>query len=567
MKKRSAQRGRPALDLIEDAVHLLRTVPLSTLLAYYIGAIPFALGLLYFWADMSRGAFAQRRCVLASFAMALLFLWLKCWQSVFAAKLHERVAALASSTWTMRRIFQLVLVQGALQPSRLIVHPISLVLTIPFGWVTAFYENVTVLGDGSEPDVRAVMKKAAGQARFWQGQNHAVLAIFTLLALFVWLNAAILIVSVPSLLKMFLGMETAFTRAGMWIIWNTTFLAATVVVAWLALDPLLKAVYVYRCFHGAARNDGADLIAELSRVRASKTLALAAFLAWCVLAPLACSADSQSAENTSGALRVANSGVPLGATVSPTQMDDAIKRTLQQEKYAWRLPRETIIDDKENEGPTKTWIRAFLAGIGDAIKDGARAVRDVVRAIFDWFDKHFHRNPPPAGQTTSEKTDWMVVLRGFAYVLLALSAVALLWLLFRLWRQASRTSKLVRAEVIPIKPDLSDEHLTAAQLPEDEWLKLGREMIEKGELRLALRAFYLASLAHLASREIVSIAQFKSNLDYEREVNRRARALSDLRAAFSENVGSFERVWYGLYDVTGETMAQFQSNLERIRSC
>ena len=104
-------------------------------------------------------------------------------------------------------------------------------------------------------------------------------------------------------------------------------------------------------------------------------------------------------------------------------------------------------------------------------------------------------------------------------------------------------------------------------MPEDEWLKLARELLGKGELRLALRAFYLATLAHLAAREIVSIARFKSNRDYETEVNRRARGSPELRAAFSANVSSFDRAWYGLYDVTADVLAQFQSNFERIRAC
>ena len=104
-------------------------------------------------------------------------------------------------------------------------------------------------------------------------------------------------------------------------------------------------------------------------------------------------------------------------------------------------------------------------------------------------------------------------------------------------------------------------------MPEDEWLRLANEMLAKGDLRLALRAFYLATLAHLAAREIVSIARFKSNRDYETEVNRRARGATELRAAFADNVQSFDRAWYGLYEVTTDGVARFRSNFERIRSC
>jgi hypothetical protein len=552
MKKRAAQKGRPAIDIIEDAVHLLRTIPATVLLTYYIGAVPFALGLLYFFADMSRGAFAQRHCAVASLGMALLYLWLKCWQTVFATKLHERLSAMSASRWTVRRILNVAVVQGVIQPTRLIVQPIAMVLTLPFGWVSAFYENVTAIGDGTDPSARAVFKKASAQARLWPAQNHMLLLVLGTLALFVWLNAMITMMTVPQLMKMFLGIETTFTRAGYWIMWNTTFLTATIALGWLALDPLVKAVYAIRCFHGSATKDGADLLAQLARVRlAAKPVALAAvlFIAFTIV-------PVRAAEKPA-----------TPQSVSSAQMDDAIKQTLKHDKYAWRMPRETIVDKDPETSATKSWLRSFFEAIGETITNWMRSLRDVARKVIEWLDKLFTRKPSNKPVNNEPNTDWMFFLRGFAYLLLGLAAIALVWLLIRLWRQAAHVTKVVRAEVIAAKPDLTDERVTATQLPEDEWLKLGREMIEKGELRLALRAFYLATLAHLAAREIVSIAQFKSNRDYEREVNRRARALADLRLAFAENVGAFERAWYGVYDVSGETMARFQANLERIRSC
>jgi hypothetical protein len=126
---------------------------------------------------------------------------------------------------------------------------------------------------------------------------------------------------------------------------------------------------------------------------------------------------------------------------------------------------------------------------------------------------------------------------------------------------------LVTAEILPALPDLTDENVTASQLPEDEWLRLARELAAKGDWRLALRALYLATLAHLASRDLVSIARFKSNRDYQLEVARRARAKPELRQAFEENVAMFDCAWYGLYAVSSEGFRQFQANLERIRAC
>jgi hypothetical protein len=357
---------------------------------------------------------------------------------------------------------------------------------------------------------------------------------------------------------MFLGVETVFSRAGYWVIFNTTFLAATVSLAWLALDPLLKAVYASRCFHGEARKDGADLLAELSFVRArSQSVVLGVLL---VLALWPAVAAAAPATNTAAA--PAAIVHPIGA-VPAGQIEAAVKQTLQKEKYAWRLPREKNVDD---DSPVKGALRSFFASIGNTVQGWAKAVLKAVGKFFDWVNRHLLPKSQ-ATESTSPGFHWTVLLRWLAGLLLCFAVAALVFLLVRLWRQGWRRPKIVAAEVVAARLDLNDEQVTAAQLPEDEWLKLAGELLNQGDLRLALRAFYLATLAHLAAREIVSIARFKSNHDYEREVSRRARGSPDLHAAFTANVVSFDRVWYGLYDVTAEMLAQFRSNYERIRSC
>ncbi len=556
MKTKSTLHGRSALDLIEDAVHLLRTTPLPVLLAYYIGAVPFALGLLFFWADMSCGAFAQQRCPASALGLAGLFIWLKCWQAVFTSALRTRLAAAPASKWNWSRIGRLILIQGIVQPSRLFLLPVAFIVAIPFAWVQAFYENVTVLGDGMEPGVRAVLRRAGAQARVWPKQNHLLLLLLTMVAVVLWLNAVLTVLTVPQLLKLLLGLETAFSRAGIWVVFNTTFLAATAALAWLALDPLVKAVYTLRCFHGEARKDGMDLLAELSFVRAGgQSLAVAALILSSFL-PL----TARAGETTNPPPAT----VQPAAIIPPAQIDAAVKETLQHDKYAWRLPRE---DDPDKDGTVKGWLRTFFASIGHTLADWARSVRDWVRNIVEWLNKHFAPKPKPGEEDAVHGFDWPGLLRWFAYALLAFAAAALALLVVRLWRQGWRRSQVIRAEVVAARPDLNDENVTAAHLPEDEWLKLAGELLTRGDLRLALRAFYLATLAHLAAREIVSIARFKSNHDYETEVNRRARGRSELRAAFSANVSAFDRAWYGLYEVTADALAQFQSNFERIRSC
>src|SRR5262249_44210337 len=130
-----------ALDLMEEATHVLRTAPASVIFPYYFGSVPFILGLLYFVADMTRSAFAEDRVFPFSAVLAGLFLWMKCWQTIFVVRLHAHFAGDAIEPLTVRRFFRILFVQTILQPSKLILVPISAIVMIPFAWVYAFYQN------------------------------------------------------------------------------------------------------------------------------------------------------------------------------------------------------------------------------------------------------------------------------------------------------------------------------------------------------------------------------------------------------------------------------------------
>src|SRR5687767_10875370 len=90
-RKRKRREGPGAIELIEEAVHTLRLLPGRAWAMYYLGGPPFVLGLLYFWTDMSRSVEAYDHCAPAALAVALLFLWLKVWQAIFASELKRHV--------------------------------------------------------------------------------------------------------------------------------------------------------------------------------------------------------------------------------------------------------------------------------------------------------------------------------------------------------------------------------------------------------------------------------------------------------------------------------------------
>jgi hypothetical protein len=151
------------------------------------------------------------------------------------------------------------------------------------------------------------------------------------------------------------------------------------------------------------------------------------------------------------------------------------------------------------------------------------------------------------------------------WIALVTAAVLLAVIISRRWRRPLFTT--ATAEMVSPLPDLRDETTSAEQLPEDGWLAMARDFFDGGELRLALRALYLAGLAHLGSRELIHLARHKSNRDYDRELRRRARAQDELLTAFAHNLDVFESAWYGDHPVTPETLGAFSQNLERIRAC
>lgn len=260
--KRGAQRcQRPAIQLLEEVVHLLRLSPLAVLAPYYLGSFPFVLGFLFFWTDMSQSAFARGRLASGALVLAVLFFWMKFLQTIFVRGLLTRISGRPSPPWNWPGLFHAAVGQVILQPAGLFLLPIAVIVTLPFGWVYAFYQNVTVLGS-SERDWRNLRREAWRQAQIWPAQNHLLLAFLSVAALFIWLNLGLACFMIPHLLKMLIGIETVFSRHSFGMI-NSTFFVALVGLTYLCLDPVVKAVYALRCFYGRAIESGEDLKAEL----------------------------------------------------------------------------------------------------------------------------------------------------------------------------------------------------------------------------------------------------------------------------------------------------------------
>jgi hypothetical protein len=542
---RASDSGKGPIEIIEEAFHLLRMAPLRTFLAYYIGTAPFILGVLFFWSDMSRGAFADDRLAAETMGLVLAFFWMKTWQAIYARRLRGQISGIAPEPLTPRRVAQIAINQMILQPSGLFLIPIALLLLFPIGWVYGFYQSVTALG-GLE-DGRTLLRKSLKQTVLWPLQNNYVVFLFKAFGLFVFFNIFSGVLMIPYLLSALLGIETLFVQSP-WTFLNTTFFAAIAGLTYLAVDPVIKAVYVLRCFYGESRQTAEDLKAEL-RVYAVAAQKAAAVLLLATICLGFGVTQSFSAEPVAQ---------PSAPAVQPNDLNHAIDEVLQRTEYTWRLPREKK-PETEQKGIISQWVGTII--------DWITALGKKCRGLLDRIEKWLSRAPPTSSPNRGLPLDWL----GGAKALILLLLIAIVGLLFallvRVWRgPQEKASTELSAEALAPAPDIGDENVGADQLPEDGWITMARELLARGEFRLALRAFYLASLAHLAQRNLISIARFKSNRDYERELGRRAHALPELMSTFTENVSTFDRVWYGTHEVNPILVENFQRNVERIKT-
>ncbi len=552
--------ARPALELLEEAVHLLRMSPARIYALYFAGTIPFLLGFLFFWMEMSRSVRAEDQLVEWSLALALLFTWMKCWQSAAASELLAHCARAGRPPWTWTRIRRLIYLQGTWQPTKLIALPLAALVAMPFAWTCAFYHQLAMFGDGTaEPAV--AYRRAKEVAGLWPGQNFKAILLINVFGVFVFLNIYILGAMLPELIRMFSGVESAFSRSPWAFIFNSSFFGAALAAAHLCLNPLTMAFYVVRCFHARSVRDGRDLLAALAEARnkeegerrkeANPAVAIMrSVILLCSFFLVPCSLSG--AED-----RAAPAAPP--ARIAPAALDRSLKETFEQREFAWRMPRDGTVPRAEKpRGP----IGQFMDGIASFVSRVSKKIGQWFSDMREWLRRatNFGPNRAPSIGGLGLGLGVFSAAELLLYFLLIASLLVAGYVIFRHWR-SRRVSPVAVAGIAPpenIAVDLQTEDVLASQLPEDEWLRLARELAARGEYRLALRALFLGTLAGLARQGVISIARHKSNRDYLAEVFRRGRQHPDWPPAFGGCVALFERSWYGLHVANPELLAEFE---------
>lgn len=239
-------------------------------------------------------------------------------------------------------------------------------------------------------------------------------------------------------------------------------------------------------------------------------------------------------------------------------LDGAIDKVLQKRIYQWRMPRPEI-PEKEDSPPGP--IASFFKWLGEMASGVFDYIGDLFNKLIEWLKS---LGPDPGPRREGRPSSWVAPESLMLIALVVLVAAATIFGVRIYLRKRSQPRSKVAGTAAVAIPDLTDEKINAGRLPAERWLGLAREMMGKGDLRLAMRAFYLATLAKLGDLELLSIEFFKSNLDYQRELDRRAHEKVDLRGAFIRSIHLFERTWYGLKAIDRSELDDFAALQERI---
>ncbi len=388
------ERGKSTLDLLEDATYLLRSAPAGALAAYYTGTLPFLLAFLFFWADMSRDEFAYERSAPAAFGIAVLFVWMSAWQAVFAQSLRSVLTGNRQASF-----WRLAFVQATLQPTKFIILPVAALITIPLGPAFAFYQNLTAISyEGASTG--ELIASARRQAALWPAQNWGALGLIALLSIVVCANIGVLLFLIPQLLKSYLGIQTELARNQLLAL-NTTFLAITAALTYAIVDPLVKGVYVLRCFYGESLATGEDLKAQLKSIASHVAVTL-----------------------------VILSGFVLYAQPAARDMDRSIDNVLKRPEFSWRLPHRT------QTAPVQNWMTRSIDTVGKKLDEWSGE-------FAKWLQERFR----PKGSQDAKKQP-LPALRLWFYALLGIAILIFLVLLWRAFQRRSRdTAQAVPATI------------------------------------------------------------------------------------------------------------------------
>lgn len=515
-----------AIGLLDSAFTLLRQVPAIAWLWWSAGALPYALALLTLIAEMSSTSQLRERLAGRALLTAIAYIWMAATNAMFCLYLRRGLSG--NSSAPRPPLLTIVGTQAFLQSTALLILPIAVLSMIAVPWAFAFYESASAFPySAARVRLTDVYRYAAKEASRWPIANIGLQLMVAPFSLVVLLNTAIVVFGAPFLFRTMTGQESDFTRSPMALM-NLTVSAAVCIITWLLLSPLFKAIYTIRCFQGDSIVSGADLRADLHRLAKPAAVLLA------VVPSL------------------------FAQAVDPPQLDRAIRDVTQRPEYVWRSP-QLATPDLSN--PFVRFTEDAVRFIAENVAAVMHAIVRIVEAVVKWL-----LGDAPSGSMPDVPGVSPRAVEALMYVLLAITTLAVMGLVVQGIRKRRRIQAVTTVPTTPAIVDITADDVSPDLLPDSGWLELADQWTAQGDLRMATRAVFLALLAGLGTNGVITIDKAKSNLDYTREIRRRARGNNRLQDSFRACVTIFERTWYGRHDMPSELFDRFRNDALTARS-
>jgi hypothetical protein len=615
-------RTQNPVDLIEEAIHLLRRAPIETYALFLVAIAPFVLCFFQFCSEMSYSEFAGVNLPGSASILAISYLWMKAVQHLACRQLVRVYTGELPNRGNLGPILRSCIHQIAIHPIGLFAKPMAALASIP-GFLTfvpllmlpasiifSFFQNASIMMTGEHGDFAKCWHLSVNRGR----GSASLLFLSLFLGIVIFLNLSLTIGVLPYLLKALFGIDTFLSRDFRWLL-SFSYLVGIALISYFVLDLLTKAIQVIQVCRAEAQTTGQDLQRSLTSLATAKTGERAASHAGLLLLLLLCltvpmrgegcrfrlhqfvRSDLTSEESFVGQVqlsaRTQRSTAPLGLSVlsvpstpfaiiqhrhpNPPTLLASLKRVTPPSE-ADRIPDSELNDriDRELSGSEyswrkplhhlvageKNWVQAFGAWTARSLVKLGKAINRLVDAITKWW-KSFFPNPegPTALPATGAAPTWINQLLLYSIVCGLIIVAALI-----IVRILGRSKKRRLAPIGPpaaVTPNLESETTVPDELPEDQWILLARRKLEEGEPRLALRALFLAVLSLLGTQRLIIVRQSKSNSDYETELRRRRS--SELTELFRGNRRLFERCWYGDHPVTEVEIEQSNTFYQRLK--
>ena len=231
----------------------------------------------------------------------------------------------------------------------------------------------------------------------------------------------------------------------------------------------------------------------------------------------------------------------------PRKLSSVLEWLLALDNRVTALQTANKVED--HKGAAKQKLESILARPDyQSSSRGPTALMRMIRDFIRWIESWLPESQPVRGERPTLGS-YVVMIAVIGLAVLIVFYIA--WLLFkRFKRPASLRKPRKKREARVVLGERLKPEATAADL-----LSEAEALARNGDLRAAIRKGYIALLVELGDRNIISLAQYKTNRDYLRSVS----TTPQLHSPLKKLTESFERHWYGFAQATPNDWQDFRA--------